>query len=41
MKPGATPGKAFYDTGVSLITDKPVDGLNSETSKEGLKKCWG
>ena len=39
--PEPTPGLAFFDTGVSLITDKPVDGVTSETSAEGLTKCWG
>ena len=40
-KPEVTPGLDFFDTGVSLITDKPVDGLESETSEVGLTKCWG
>ena len=40
-KPAPTEGKAFFDTGVTLITDKPVEGLPSITSKEGLSKCWG
>ena len=40
-KPEPTPGLDFFDTGVSLITDKPVDGVPSETSAEGLTKCWG
>jgi fructose transport system substrate-binding protein len=40
-KPEPTPGLSFFDTGVSLITDKPVEGVPSETSEEGLKKCWG
>jgi fructose transport system substrate-binding protein len=40
-KPEPTPGLDFFDTGVSLITDKPVDGLQSETSEVGLTKCWG
>jgi fructose transport system substrate-binding protein len=40
-KPEPTPGLDFFDTGVSLITDKPVDGLESETSEVGLTKCWG
>ena len=39
--PEKTPGKDFTDTGVTLITDKPVEGLNSIDSKEGLEKCWG
>lgn len=41
VKPQPTPGKTFFDTGVSLITDKPVPGVESVTSDEGLKKCWG
>ena len=40
-KPEPTPGKKFFDTGVQLITDKPVEGLESITSEEGLKLCWG
>jgi fructose transport system substrate-binding protein len=40
-KPEPTPGLTFFDTGVTLITDKPVEGVPSETSEEGLKKCWG
>ncbi|MBE1273416.1 sugar ABC transporter substrate-binding protein [Enterovibrio baiacu] len=41
VKPGATPGKAFFDTGVELITDQPADGVPSSTSSEGKAKCWG
>ncbi|WP_343232557.1 sugar ABC transporter substrate-binding protein [Vibrio sp. vnigr-6D03] len=41
VKPGATPGKGFFDTGVELITDEPVDGVASSTSAQGLGKCWG
>ncbi|MGA7266320.1 MAG: sugar ABC transporter substrate-binding protein [Aestuariivirga sp.] len=40
-KPGVTEGKNFYDTGVALITDNPVEGVPSITTKEGLEKCWG
>ena len=40
-KPAATAGKNFFDTGVSLVTDKPVDGVKSISVKEGLDKCWG
>ena len=40
-KPEPTPGLTFYDTGVALITDKPVEGVPSITAKEGLTKCWG
>jgi fructose transport system substrate-binding protein len=40
-KPGVTEGKNFFDTGVALITDKPVEGVPSIDTKEGLAKCWG
>jgi fructose transport system substrate-binding protein len=40
-KPEKTPGLDFFDTGVLLITDKPVQGLPSKTSEEALKLCWG
>jgi fructose transport system substrate-binding protein len=40
-KPKVTEGKNFFDTGVTLITDNPVDGVPSITTKEGLAKCWG
>jgi fructose transport system substrate-binding protein len=40
-KPEKTPGLDFFNTGVTLITDKPVDGVPSITTKEGLDRCWG
>jgi fructose transport system substrate-binding protein len=40
-KPQPTPGKAFFDTGVALITDKPAAGVESIDVKTGLDKCWG
>ncbi|MBO9097161.1 MULTISPECIES: sugar ABC transporter substrate-binding protein [unclassified Rhizobium] len=40
-KPKPTPGKVFFDTGVSLVTDKPVTGVPSIDVKEGTAKCWG
>lgn len=40
-KPKNSEGLDFFNTGVKLITDKPVDGLPSITSEEGLKICWG
>lgn len=40
-KPKPTEGKAFFDTGVSLVTDKPAAGVQSIDTKEGLNKCWG
>ncbi len=40
-KPDTTPGLDFLNTGVELITDKPVTGLPSTNSGDGLGKCWG
>jgi len=40
-KPENTPGKDFTDTGVSLVTDTPVDGVESISVKEGMDRCWG
>ncbi|WP_343080875.1 substrate-binding domain-containing protein [Ostreiculturibacter nitratireducens] len=39
--PENTPGKNFFDTGVALITDKPVEGVPSISVAEGLELCWG
>jgi fructose transport system substrate-binding protein len=41
VKPQNTPGLDFYNTGVELITDEPVEGIESTSSDEALKKCWG
>lgn len=40
-KPAPTPGLDFFNTGVTLITDKPAAGVESIDSKAGLEKCWG
>ena len=40
-KPENTPGKDFFDTGVALVTDKPVDGVDSISVEEGMDLCWG
>ncbi|WP_299368025.1 sugar ABC transporter substrate-binding protein [uncultured Tateyamaria sp.] len=40
-KPEATDGKAFFDTGVALVTDKPADGVDSISVAEGKDLCWG
>ncbi len=39
--PPNSPGLDFYNTGVELITDNPVDGVDSQTSEWGLDNCWG
>ncbi|MGB0848762.1 MAG: sugar ABC transporter substrate-binding protein [Thiolinea sp.] len=40
-KPKNTEGKDFFDTGVSLVTDKPAEGVESIDVKEGTERCWG
>ena len=40
-KPAPTPGLDFYHTGVALITDSPVAGVESLDTDQGLAKCWG
>lgn len=40
-KPAPTPGKEFFDTGVALVTDTPVDGVESISVEEGKALCWG
>ncbi|TNJ44410.1 sugar ABC transporter substrate-binding protein [Phaeobacter sp. B1627] len=41
VKPEPTPGKDFFDTGVALVTDKPVEGVDSIDTTEGTNLCWG
>ena len=40
-KPEVTPGLDFFDTGVALVTDKPVSGLESIDTTAAGKICWG
>jgi fructose transport system substrate-binding protein len=40
-KPAPTPGKAFFDTGVNLVTDKPAEGVPSIDTAKGMELCWG
>ncbi len=40
-KPENTEGKDFVDTGVTLVTDAPVDGIDSIDSAEAMEQCWG
>ena len=40
-KPAVTPGLDFFNTGVALVTDKPVDGVTSISVADGQKICWG
>lgn len=39
--PANTDGLDFFDTGVELVTDAPVDDMTSLSSGEGLDRCWG
>jgi fructose transport system substrate-binding protein len=39
--PEPSEGLDFYNTGVALVTDAPVDGIESISVEEGLEKCWG
>jgi fructose transport system substrate-binding protein len=40
-KPKTTEGLDFYNTGVSLVTDKGVDGVTSIDTTKGTSLCWG
>ncbi len=40
-KPQNTEGLDFFNTGVTLVTDSPVEGIPSITSDEALGQCWG
>ncbi|MBF9034947.1 substrate-binding domain-containing protein [Rhodobacterales bacterium HKCCE2091] len=39
--PQPSEGLDFFNTGVTLVTDQPVDGVESISSEEGLDICWG
>ncbi|MFZ1470821.1 MAG: sugar ABC transporter substrate-binding protein [Paracoccaceae bacterium] len=41
IKPAPTEGKAFFDTGVTLVTDKPAEGVPSVDTAKGAELCWG
>jgi len=40
-KPKTSAGLDFFDTGVALVTDKKADGVESSSSDDGSKICWG
>ena len=40
-KPQNTEGLDFYNTGVKLITDTVAEGVESTSSADGMKLCWG
>ena len=39
--PQPSEGLEFFNTGVNLVTDQPVDGLESISVEKGLELCWG
>jgi fructose transport system substrate-binding protein len=39
--PETTDGLDFFNTGVALVTDAPVDGVESISVEEGNAICWG
>ena len=40
-KPTASEGLTFFNTGVNLVTDQPVEGVESIDSTKGTELCWG
>jgi fructose transport system substrate-binding protein len=40
-RPTPPAGRAFVDTGAVLVTEQPVDGLESLDAQAALDKCWG
>ena len=38
---GGKKAKGYTDTGVTLITDKPMTGVESKDTKFGTDQCWG
>ena len=40
-KPAASDGLTFFNTGVNLVTDQPVEGVPSIDSAKGTELCWG
>ena len=41
VAPTLSAGLNFHNTGVTLITDKPVAGVPSVSSTQGATTCWG
>jgi len=40
VDPVPTKGSDFVNTGITLVTDQPVAGLDSIDSKKGAELCW-
>jgi fructose transport system substrate-binding protein len=41
VAPTVSAGLNFHNTGVTLVTDKPVAGLSAVSSTQGATTCWG
>ncbi len=41
IRPENPPGRDFHDTGVALVTDRPVPGIPSLSAAQALEECWG
>lgn len=39
--PEVSEGLDFFNTGVALVTDQPVEGVDSISVDQGLELCWG
>ncbi|SLN62041.1 substrate-binding domain-containing protein [Roseisalinus antarcticus] len=40
-RPEPTPGLDFFNTGTTLVTDAPVDGVESIDTTAAMEICWG
>jgi fructose transport system substrate-binding protein len=40
-KPTLPSGKDFIDTGTALVTANPITGVDSQTTDQAAKACWG
>jgi fructose transport system substrate-binding protein len=40
-KPKVSEGLDFFDTGVTLVTDRAATGVESITSTDATQRCWG
>ena len=40
VRDGVTPS-GFLDTGSELVSDNPVDGVESRRVEFGIRTCWG
>jgi len=40
-RPQPSPGLDFFNTGVELVTNRPMEGLSSINAEDALRRCWG